>query len=91
MSIRFARISNSPRLQIVHELLSDGGEHSTLEICIRCEVCAVSSIITELRAQGAVIPPSRQVRSPDTGARSWLYRMTKPIPAAVIAGLKEVA
>lgn len=73
-----ARLDSSPRLQRVHKLLSDGGEHSTLEIAISAEVCAVNSCISELRDQGAEIT-CRQIRS-QSGQRLWLYRMTSPVP-----------
>ena len=73
-----ARFKRSPRLQRVHALLSDGAEHSTLEIAIRAEVCAVNSCISELRDQGAQIH-CRQIRS-QRGERLWLYRMTAPVP-----------
>ena len=73
-----ARFKRSPRLQRVHALLSDGVEHSTLEISIRAEVCAVNSCISELRDQGAEIH-CRQIRS-QCGERLWLYRMTSSVP-----------
>ena len=76
--INHARLSTSKRLQRVHKLLSDGGEHSTLEICIRASVCAVNSIVAELRAQGADIR-CRQIRSPETGEQLWVYRMVSPV------------
>ena len=75
--IRFAKFSNSKRLRRVHNLLSDGAEHSTLEISIQAEVCAVSSIVTELRAQGAEIR-CRKVCSPGNEP-IWLYRMMRPV------------
>jgi hypothetical protein len=49
-TIHSAKIENSPRLQRVHQLLSDGRWHSTREISRGADVCAVNSIITELRA-----------------------------------------
>ena len=50
----------------MHDLLNQGGEHSTLEISIRAGVIAISAIISELRAQGADIR-CRQIRSKQTG------------------------
>lgn len=47
-----ATLSNSPRLQRVADLLSDGLEHTTLEIINAARVCAVNSIIAELRVNG---------------------------------------
>jgi len=42
----------SKRLQRVRDLLSDGGAYSTRQIVRSCDVCAVNSIISELRANG---------------------------------------
>lgn len=75
--MRAARFDRSARLQRVHALLADGAEHSTLEIAIRAEVCAVNSCVAELRAQGAEIH-CRQIRS-ERGERLWLYRMVSPL------------
>lgn len=44
-----ASIDRSKRLQRVLMLLSDGKEHSTLDIDQNAKVCAVSSVIHELR------------------------------------------
>ena len=71
-----ARLGRSERLRRVYELLSDGLEHSTLEIALEARVCAVNSIVAELRANGFVIE-CRQERG-SHGGRIWLYRMTTP-------------
>ncbi len=47
-----ARIESSPRLQRVAALLADGCEYTTLEIVQAAQVCAVNSIVAELRANG---------------------------------------
>jgi hypothetical protein len=47
-----ARIDHSPRLQRVAALLADGREYSTRDIIAQADVCAVNSIIAELRANG---------------------------------------
>ena len=78
--IHYANFSSSKRLQRVHDLLNQGGEHSTLEISIRAGVCAVSSIMSELRAQGADIR-CRQICSKQTGEQIWVYRLVSPVPA----------
>lgn len=80
--INHARFSSSERLQRVHDLLNDGGEHSTLEISIRAAVCSVSAIVSELRAQGADIR-CRQSRNAETGDRLWLYQMVEPVRESV--------
>ena len=71
-----ARLERSPRLRRVHELLIDGREYSTLEIVDAARVCAVNSIISELRANGMNIE-CRQSVAPH-GERIWLYRMVSP-------------
>ncbi len=70
-----ARFEHSPRLQRVHQLLSDGVERSTLEIVTGAQVCAVNSCISELRENGFYIE-CRQRGSGDTAI--FLYRMPSP-------------
>jgi hypothetical protein len=53
--IRAAKLERSPRLQRVDALLADGREYSTREIVVACDVCAVNSIVAELRANGREI------------------------------------
>lgn len=74
MTMHAARIDKSPRLKRVLDLLSDGQEHSTLNISLSARVCAVNSIIAELRANGFRID-CRQVAT--GGERVWYYRMVK--------------
>ena len=71
-----ACLNRSARLQRVHGLLADGREYSTLEIVDAARVCAVNSIVSELRANGAAIG-CRQARAPH-GQRLFLYRMRRP-------------
>lgn len=49
--IHAAKIENSPRLQRVQALLSDGQWHGTREIVLAADVCDVNSIMDELRAK----------------------------------------
>jgi len=63
-----ARISKSPRLQRVARLLSSGGEHTTLDIASKAQVCAVSAAVAELRDQGFTISCQRR-------GDLWYYRM----------------
>lgn len=53
--MKAAHLATSPRLQRVAELLADGREHTTLEIVQAAQVCAVNSIVSELRANGLQI------------------------------------
>lgn len=54
-----ARIEKSERLKRVDALLADGRSHSTLDIILEAGVCAVNSIISELRANGRAISCQR--------------------------------
>ena len=76
-----AKLEKSARLSRVYRLLSAGGEHSTREIGDRAKVCAVSSIISELRDNGADIRCRLIVRQ-STGQRFYLYRLVRPVPGA---------
>ena len=73
-----ARLGSSARLQRVHDLLSSGLEYSTLDILRLARVCAVNSIVAELRHGGAEIECRQSVTR--RGKRVWLYRMTAGIP-----------
>jgi predicted transcriptional regulator len=64
-----ANMNKSERLQRVYKLLSGGGEYTTLEIIQNAGVCAVNSIISELRQNGYQINCERR-------ADKWFYRMT---------------
>lgn len=62
-----AKLENSDRLQRVAELLDTGNEYSTLEIIIHANVCAVNSIVSELRCNGMDIKCQRR-------GGIWFYR-----------------
>jgi hypothetical protein len=55
-----ASIERSERLRRVLEVLSDGAEHSTYEIVQAAQVCAVNSIVAELRVNGCRIRCQRR-------------------------------
>lgn len=63
-----ARLNNSERLQRVHALLRDGSEHTTLDIIKRASVCAVNSVVSELRDNGFSITCERR-------GDIWYYKM----------------
>jgi hypothetical protein len=65
-----ANIDKSKRLQKVDQLLSDLRPRSTLEIIQQAGVCAVNSVISELRANGRQINCHRH-------EGNWYYRMVK--------------
>jgi hypothetical protein len=50
--IHAAKIETSERLQKVAAYLADQNPHTTREILIACDVCAVNSIVDELRENG---------------------------------------
>lgn len=50
-----ARIGSSERLMKVFAYLSDGMPHTTRDILRACDVCAVNTIVSELRDNGYVI------------------------------------
>jgi hypothetical protein len=64
-----AKIDRSKRLQRVDALLADGKEYSTMDIVHTAQVCAVNSIIAELRANGRAIACRRD-------KHIWYYRRT---------------
>jgi len=66
--MNYANIEKSLRLQKVITVLKDKNWHSTMDIIKRAEVCAVNSIITELRLNGFDIKCKRD-------ANKWLYQL----------------
>lgn len=71
--MNYARIHASPRLQRVLNLLRDGVPRTTREIVQAADVCAVNSIISELRANGFDI-----ICKPVSRGR-FEYRMVKEV------------
>jgi len=63
-----ANLETSERLQRVATLLDDGRPHSTMEIIAEARVCAVNSIISELRRNGV------QIKSRCEGRGKWTYQ-----------------
>lgn len=55
-----AKLEKSDRLIRVDRLLSDGNAHSTMNVIIEANVCAVNSIIAELRQNGRDIICTRK-------------------------------
>lgn len=68
--MRAANLETSDRLQRVHALLTrfQGRWLSTMDIIQRAQVCAVNSIISELRENGLTIECKRE-------GGVWLYRL----------------
>ena len=61
-----AKIENSVRLQRVLKVLKDKARHTTRDIIRKAKVCAVNSIISELRDNGLKIECERV-------ANRWYY------------------
>ena len=51
-AIHAARLSESPRLQRLAEVLAGGGWYSTRDLFMQAGICAVNSAVAELRANG---------------------------------------
>lgn len=62
-----AHLTRSLRLQRVRNVLIDGMKHTTRDLIRKAKVCAVNSIIAELRQNGMVIDCQR------VGNR-WFYQ-----------------
>ena len=71
MTMHAAVVDRSPRLQRVLDVLRDG-EASTLDLAIRARVCAVNSIVAELRTNGYDITCTV---THDADGRRWTYRL----------------
>ncbi|AUC54271.1 hypothetical protein CDO87_14275 [Sagittula sp. P11] len=64
----------SARLQRVLKVLSDGKEHSSLDLVRRAKAIAPGTCVSELRENGALIECTR--RNGPNGP-VWYYKMTK--------------
>lgn len=76
-----ARLDSSERLRRAHAYLSDGGWHTTRDILFSAHVCAVNSVVAELRDNGCDIACVQR-------GRVFWYRMARdgvgrptPVPA----------
>ena len=78
-NIRAAKLARSNRLQKVLNFLATRGAQgaSTREIIRECDVCAVNSIIAELRANGYPISCSSTLSA--TGTRISTYVLQDPV------------
>ena len=73
-----AHLDTSPRLQRVLGFLSDRREHTTRDIVIGAQVCAVNSCIAELRMNGFDITCRQDMVE---GRRYWHYRLASREPS----------
>ena len=74
--IHYANIATSPRLQRVLSALADGAEHTTREIITKADVCAVNTVISELRSNGFDIT-TRDHGINENGSHVYSYRWPK--------------
>jgi len=77
MSIHYARIENSPRLQRLLQCLeaqpkSSDGWITTWNISQQAHICAVNSAVCELRLNGYAVDS----RKSKTEENAWEYRIT---------------
>ena len=68
--MNYANIEKSDRLQRVADVLAQSGELSTLDIIKKANVCAVNSIVSELRQNGYDITCQRR-------GEKWFYKLEK--------------
>lgn len=69
-----ARLSHSPRLQrTLAALEARRGWMSTRTLLRRANICAVNSVVAELRENGVAIECEQRVTK--SGARRWFYRL----------------
>ena len=78
MTLHAAALDSSPRLRRVYDLLSSGTEYSTLQIIQYAQVCAVNSIVSELRANGVAVRCRRRTVN---GRGRWFYSLDPDAPA----------
>lgn len=68
--MNYANIEKSDRLKRVADVLAQNGELSTLDIIKKANVCAVNSIVSELRQNGYDITCQRR-------GEKWFYKLEK--------------
>jgi hypothetical protein len=68
--MNYANIDKSDRLKRVADVLAQSGELSTLDIIKKANVCAVNSIVSELRQNGYDITCQRR-------GEKWFYKLEK--------------
>lgn len=76
-SIHYAKFAKSVRLQRLLEYLLDGNGHTTLDIILGADICAVNSAVCELRENGFDIHC--------TPTRPAVYRLVNPAAARKLA------
>lgn len=67
-----AKLSKSERLSRVMKVLRGGGAYTTRDLIRRANVCAVNSIISEIRANGYRVGCKMRM---EAGRRVWVYML----------------
>lgn len=66
MSLHYADLSKSNRLQRVLKTLQDGCQHTTRDLIRKSGQCAINSIVSEIRANGIDVDCERR-------GNKWYY------------------
>ncbi|MEM1077423.1 MAG: hypothetical protein AAGI09_02750 [Pseudomonadota bacterium] len=75
--MRAASLAKSPRLQRTLRVLQQGGEFTTRQLVRQARICAVNSVIAELRANGCNIT-CRQECLKGRGRRFFYQLISSP-------------
>lgn len=73
--IKYAKLSNSPRLQRLHKLLSTGREYTTMQIIQLANIAVVSTSVCELRENGIAVNCRLVSCDHETGSRTYAYQL----------------
>ena len=84
MARHAADLKNSDRLQQLHYELSSGRPTSSLQLLMITMTPALSTSISELRANGAEIRCEYDGKAP-SGRKCFMYTMIRPAPAGHLA------
>ena len=74
--IKYAKLATSKRLQRLLKFLSDCKPHTTKEIFVGANICAVNTAVDELRENGFDIPCKFKEITED-GSRIYEYQLCK--------------
>lgn len=76
--MNYARYATSARLQRLLLFLADGKPHTTRQIGLGADICAVNSAIDELRENGFDVPCIKK-------SRPAIYQLINPAAARALA------
>lgn len=92
MSLHYAKLAHSPRLQRLLALLQRRGRTgaTSLEIAIECRTVAAATCVSELRSNGYDVL-AVQERDTDSGAKVYRYRLVDPVAPVTTAAESTVS